>query len=46
MQATGTKPFVWERLDKSKAALLIVDHQIGLAQLVRDYTPVEYKNNV
>jgi nicotinamidase-related amidase len=26
--------------------LLVVDHQLGLAQLVRDFTPTEYRNNV
>ncbi|TFK24160.1 ycaC protein [Coprinopsis marcescibilis] len=34
------------RLDIEKAALLIVDHQIGLLQLVRDYSPEEFRNNV
>jgi hypothetical protein len=38
--------FAWERLDKNNSALLIVDHQVGLFQLVGDYTPAEYKNNV
>jgi len=35
-----------ERLDKSNAVLLVVDHQIGLFQVVRDYQPDEYKNNI
>ena len=26
--------------------LLVVDHQIGLTQLVRDFTPTEFRNNV
>ncbi|KAK9807383.1 hypothetical protein WJX73_009519 [Symbiochloris irregularis] len=35
------------RLSKDNAAVLMVDHQTGLFQLVRDYIPVtEYKNNV
>jgi hypothetical protein len=38
--------FVHERIDKSNAALLIVDHQVGLFQIVRDYSPADYKNNV
>ncbi|OSD00762.1 Isochorismatase hydrolase [Trametes coccinea BRFM310] len=38
--------FKYERIDKSNAALLIVDHQEGLYQLVRDVTPVEFKNNL
>ena len=28
------------------AALLLIDHQVGLMQLVRDMTPEEFKNNV
>ncbi|TFK26027.1 ycaC protein [Coprinopsis marcescibilis] len=34
------------RLNKSDAALLIVDHQIGLFQLVHDFASEEFKNNV
>ena len=34
------------RLDQSKAALLVVDHQIGLFGLVQDMNPVEYRNNI
>ena len=26
--------------------LLVVDHQLGLSQLVRDFTPTEFRNNV
>ena len=26
--------------------LLVVDHQVGLTQLVRDFDPTEYRNNV
>ncbi|KAH9851184.1 Isochorismatase hydrolase [Lenzites betulinus] len=38
--------FKYERLDKNKAMLLIVDHQEGLYQLVRDSTPTDVKNNI
>ena len=41
-----TPPYKFERLDKDKAILLIVDHQLGLLQLVRDYTTAEFRNNV
>ncbi|MDR2893291.1 MAG: hydrolase [Deltaproteobacteria bacterium] len=34
------------RLDKSKAALVLVDHQTGLFSLVQDIKPAEFKNNV
>lgn len=40
----SNSPF--ERIDKENALLLVVDHQVGLFQLVRDYAPDEYKNNV
>jgi nicotinamidase-related amidase len=39
-------PYKFERLDKDKAILLIVDHQLGLLQLVKDYTTAEFRNNV
>ncbi|KIX07324.1 uncharacterized protein Z518_01977 [Rhinocladiella mackenziei CBS 650.93] len=38
--------YSFERLDKDKAVLLIVDHQLGLLQLVKDYTTAEFRNNV
>jgi len=38
------KPYV--RLDKSNAAVLMVDHQAGLLSLVRDFEPNKFKNNV
>lgn len=38
--------FKYERLDKDKAVLLVVDHQEGLYQLCRDRTPVDMKNNI
>ena len=41
-----TPPYHFERLDKDKAILLIVDHQLGLLQLVNDFTPAEFRNNV
>lgn len=39
-----TKPYV--HLDKSDAAVLLVDHQTGLLSLVRDIDPDKFKNNV
>jgi nicotinamidase-related amidase len=38
------QPYV--RLDKDKAAVLLVDHQAGLLSLVRDIDPDRFKNNV
>ncbi len=36
----------YNRLDKDRAAVLLVDHQAGLLSLVRDIPPEEFKNNV
>jgi nicotinamidase-related amidase len=36
----------YKRLDKDQAAVLLVDHQIGLLSLVRDIDPDKFKNNV
>jgi len=38
--------FKFERIDKGNAMLLVVDHQVGLFQLVRDFQPDEYRNNI
>ncbi|KAK7050483.1 Isochorismatase hydrolase [Favolaschia claudopus] len=38
--------YTFERIDKNNSMLLIVDHQIGLFQLVRDFNPEEYRNNI
>ncbi|TCD66051.1 hypothetical protein EIP91_001859 [Steccherinum ochraceum] len=39
-------PFKYERIDKDKAVLLVVDHQEGLYALVRDANPTFMKNNI
>ncbi|KXN81085.1 hypothetical protein AN958_06119 [Leucoagaricus sp. SymC.cos] len=36
----------FERIDKNDAALLIIDHQVGLFQMVKDFTPAEFRNNI
>ena len=36
----------YNRLDKDKAAVLMVDHQAGLLSLVRDIEPDMFRNNV
>ncbi|MDY0391290.1 MAG: isochorismate family cysteine hydrolase YcaC [Desulfobulbus oligotrophicus] len=38
--------FKYNRLSKGDAALLLVDHQVGLFSLVQDFSPSEFKNNV
>ncbi|TBU22162.1 ycaC protein [Dichomitus squalens] len=38
--------FTYERIDKNNAVLLVVDHQEGLYQLVRDRSPVDVKSNI
>ena len=36
----------YEALTPENAALLLIDHQVGLLQLVRDASPEEFRNNV
>lgn len=38
--------FAYERLDKSQAMLIVVDHQEGLYMLTRDRDTVRYKSDV
>ncbi len=38
--------FKYKRLDKNDAAVLLVDHQSGLLNMIQDYSPSEFKNNV
>jgi nicotinamidase-related amidase len=38
--------FPYRRLDKSNCAVLLVDHQSGLCNLVGDFSPDDFKNNV
>ncbi|KAE8371741.1 Isochorismatase-like protein [Aspergillus bertholletiae] len=39
-------PPSYKRLDKDNCVFLFVDHQAGLIQLVRDFDPHEFHNNV
>jgi nicotinamidase-related amidase len=38
--------FQYRRLDKNDVAVLLVDHQTGLTNLVHDFSPDDFKNNV
>ncbi len=40
------RQFTYRRLDKDNAAVLLVDHQSGLCNIVGDFTPDEFKNNI
>jgi nicotinamidase-related amidase len=40
------KPFTYRRLDKNDVAVLLVDHQTGLTNLVQDFSPDDFKNSV
>ncbi|KAF3904368.1 hypothetical protein AA313_de0209136 [Arthrobotrys entomopaga] len=40
------KKIPWERLDKDKAVLLVLDLQVGLFQLARDFDPTLYYHNL
>jgi nicotinamidase-related amidase len=39
-------PFKYRRLDRDDVAVLLVDHQTGLTNLVHDFSPDDFKNNV
>ncbi|KAK7050000.1 hypothetical protein VNI00_005431 [Paramarasmius palmivorus] len=43
---SGALGFEFQRIRKNDTMLLVVDHQIGLFELVKDYEPVEYRNNI
>lgn len=48
-QAKSERPasaFKYHRLDKNNCAVLLVDHQSGLMNIVQDFSPDEFKNNV
>lgn len=38
--------YKYRRLDKSNAAVLLVDHQSGLCNIVGDFSPDDFKNNI
>lgn len=38
--------FQYNRIDKNNAAVLLVDHQTGLTNLVKDYSPDDFRNGV
>lgn len=38
--------FKYRRLDRSDAAVLLVDHQSGLCNIVGDFSPDDFKNSV
>jgi hypothetical protein len=43
---TITSNYTKARSSKSDSALLLIDHQSGIMQLNRDYSPAEYRNNL
>jgi len=43
---TSILAFEHVRLNKNDSMLLVVDHQIGLFNVVRDATPEEFRNNM
>lgn len=38
--------FKYKRLDKNDVAVLLVDHQTGLTNVVQDFSPDDFKNGV
>ncbi|KAH8811024.1 Isochorismatase-like protein [Xylogone sp. PMI_703] len=43
---TVVNAFTYTRLNKSDAALLVVDHQLGLSTLVRDIDPTVFRQSI
>src|SRR5213594_3361268 len=44
--AMSTKSYTKTRFSANDAALVLIDHQSGVMQLVHDYSPAEFRNNV
>jgi hypothetical protein len=42
----STKSYAQTRVSANDAALVMIDHQSGIMQLVHDYSPAEFRNNV
>ena len=42
----NTKSYTKTRFSANDAALVLIDHQSGVMQLVHDYSPAEFRNNV
>ena len=42
----STKSYTKTRFSAEDAALVMIDHQSGIMQLVHDYSPAEFRNNV
>jgi nicotinamidase-related amidase len=42
----GTDSYTKKRFSANDTALLLIDHQSGIMQLVHDYSPAEFRNNV
>jgi nicotinamidase-related amidase len=42
----STKGYTKTRFSANDAALVLIDHQSGIMQLVHDYSPAEFRNNV
>jgi nicotinamidase-related amidase len=42
----STNSYTKTRFSANDAALVLIDHQAGIMQLVHDYSPAEFRNNV
>ena len=42
----STKSYTKTRFSADDTALVLIDHQSGIMQLVHDYSPAEFHNNV
>jgi nicotinamidase-related amidase len=44
--AATVSGYTFTRLDKNNAVLLVVDHQLGLSELVRDFDPTVFRQSI
>ena len=42
----STESYTTTRFSADDTALVLIDHQSGIMQLVHDYSPAEFRNNV
>ncbi len=42
----STKTYAEARFSANDTALVLIDHKSGIIQLVHDYSPAEFRNNV
>jgi len=46
LMVASASAFTFERLDKNNSVLLVVDHQLGLSGLVKDYDATVFRQSI